>query len=767
MRVSHEEEEKVPLHYALRGVGTLTLEAFADVRRKMALGDVVMFFFIVAFVRQYLWVVEDNASAWYLTLPVSFIAWFFYVATREDPAEKTKLPFWVVVALPLLLVYALRVAFPDLSFDVLSYRLFHGERSLRGPLLQAGDFFPTAVPLNPVADMAQGIFRHLFGYRLGTLVNLLALVWAGQIVDRILHKLIAGAWPRAVCVLLVLFAEHVLFEISTYMVDLLALPLMLEATYLTLRANEAKNRRLNLVHIAFLLGASAAFKFTNLAAVVPLIFICTYKALRYGWFSRTQLLTTAMLALIAFVAPLLPFSIYIYSLTGNPVFPIANVFFKSPYWPTHGGWDARWGPHNFWETLIWPVLSWLKPERHSELAVYSGRLALGFIVAIVGLMVAWRNVTVRTLCFVSLASSLLWSAAGMGYSRYGLYQEMLAGITAFAVAATLAGDVFKSSFSWKTAVAAIICVVLLGQTVMACQYVRHKEWGGRTTLIADGRSYAREAKFMLRDRNLASYLSDEQHAVLDGVHVWLETCPQSTAFEALLKPQAPIIAARQPEYFFTRESRRQFVRKVEELPGEKMFSLCMKEYLTPAQQAIATRGLQVGRVIPLDLAFFSPDNRIGLILIEVLRPVDSEARQKFQSSWMNAAFPDSDYREQIVALNAPSAMRPGEKVTVRFKIKNLGYSTWPAIGNKEGRYQVNLRNRWLNAAGNGEVNSLDGGTAMQADLAPGKEAELPLTITAPSAAGQYIVEVDMVHEGVTWFYERGATPLRLRVRIEP
>ena len=73
----------------MRSAGTLIARAFADVRRKIALGDVVMFFFIVAFVRQYFWIVEDNASAWYLPLPVSFLAWFFYVATREDAAEKT------------------------------------------------------------------------------------------------------------------------------------------------------------------------------------------------------------------------------------------------------------------------------------------------------------------------------------------------------------------------------------------------------------------------------------------------------------------------------------------------------------------------------------------------------------------------------------------------------------------------------------------------------------------------------------------------------
>ena len=206
---------------------------------------------------------------------------------------------------------------------------------------------------------------------------------------------------------------------------------------------------------------------------------------------------------------------------------------------------------------------------------------------------------------------------------------------------------------------------------------------------------------------------------------------------------------------------------VEAQPIDKMYSLCFKEYLEPARQAITTRGLEIGRVIPIDLPFFSPDNRVGLVLIEVLRPQNADARQKFQSSWMNAAFPDSDYREEIVALNAPAVMKPGEKANVRFKVKNMGYSTWPAVGNKEGRFQVNLRDRWLNADGRTEVNSLDGGTGMPADLAPGGEVELPLSMTAPRNPGEYIVEVDMVHEGVTWFFERGATPLRVRIRVEP
>ena len=167
----------------------------------------------------------------------------------------------------------------------------------------------------------------------------------------------------------------------------------------------------------------------------------------------------------------------------------------------------------------------------------------------------------------------------------------------------------------------------------------------------------------------------------------------------------------------------------------------------------------------MDIPFFSNQDRIGMMLIEFRRPEEAVARSKFVSSWMNAAFPDSDYREQITALNPPVSMRAGEKLVLRFRVKNLGYSTWPAVGNAEGRFQVNIGNRWIRT-GSKQVNELDGRTGMPADLQPGTEVELPLTVKAPAEPGDYLLEIDMVHEGVTWFFERGATPLRLNVRVE-
>jgi len=57
--------------------------------------------------------------------------------------------------------------------------------------------------------------------------------------------------------------------------------------------------------------------------------------------------------------------------------------------------------------------------------------------------------------------------------------------------------------------------------------------------------------------------------------------------------------------------------------------------------------------------------------------------------------------------------------------------------------------------------------SLQEDLRPGAEAELTMTITAPSQPGDYVLEFDMVHEAVTWFKQRGARPLSINVTVTP
>jgi hypothetical protein len=155
-----------------------------------------------------------------------------------------------------------------------------------------------------------------------------------------------------------------------------------------------------------------------------------------------------------------------------------------------------------------------------------------------------------------------------------------------------------------------------------------------------------------------------------------------------------------------------------------------------------------------------------MVLLRVALPTGAGARAKFESSWMSAAFPESDYRARIEwAAPPPPSMRAGRRATLSLRVRNDGGSVWPARGDTRGMFQVNAGDRWLDPEGARVVNDLDGRRALDADLAPGASVELKLDVTAPKGPGEYTLEVDMIHEGVTFFREKGSTPLRTRVRV--
>ena len=605
-------------------------------------GDALLVFYFVIFVRQWFWGLE-NAAAWCLTFPLALACWYFYVSTKGEAGERPAASFWLVVALPLLFVYGLRAPFPDSAYDVWSLRLFHGERALRGFIYLPGEFFPTSAPFNPTPDMLTGLFRHLLGYRLGTIVNLLALVWAGTILERLLRPFVRGPRLRALCVLLALFAEHLLFEINNYMPDLLALPLMLEATRLVLdpeewkpasgadgskSTDELKRRRRAVVRVAFLVGAGVALKLSNGALAAPLIAVCAWRVLARGPLKLKALAADVLASLLVFAAPLVPFMVWVYRLTGSPIFPIYNGYFRSPFYPPSNGWDGRWGGFGAREILAWPVLIFFEPQRTAEISLYSGRLSAAFVVALACLLLARRvEARTRTLAFTVVLGSLLWSLT-MGYIRYGLYLEVLSGVLLVAVAASLfsggaraAAHLHSPSAAsrWRKALAALVCAVLVAQSFLAARYVSRQEWSMRPTAFQDFGSYLQESKYLLRDRSIRALLSDDERGMFDRVGVWVVSGSKTAGLIPFLNDRAPVVGVRSAGIFVMEASRREFARTLDRFEGRAMYSLALPEDYDEALLALHNAGLREGRVETVVIPFFAPSHLVRLYIFEVTR----------------------------------------------------------------------------------------------------------------------------------------------------
>lgn len=122
-------------------------------------------------------------------------------------------------------------------------------------------------------------------------------------------------------------------------------------------------------------------------------------------------------------------------------------------------------------------------------------------------------------------------------------------------------------------------------------------------------------------------------------------------------------------------------------------------------------------------------------------------------------------RAEIYPLDLPARLRAGEKYFARVRVRNVSASPWLARERALEPYQVSLGNHWLNANGETLVND-DGRRPLLKDIGPGDEAELTLSINAPGRAGEYLLELDMLQEGVSWFGLGGSPTLRVRVTVE-
>lgn len=118
------------------------------------------------------------------------------------------------------------------------------------------------------------------------------------------------------------------------------------------------------------------------------------------------------------------------------------------------------------------------------------------------------------------------------------------------------------------------------------------------------------------------------------------------------------------------------------------------------------------------------------------------------------------YRADIRLPQPLTAADAGATLTVAVTVRNTGRDAWP----RGGPNPVRLGYRWYDAGGQ-QVAAADHRTPLPRDVAPGEEVQISATLAAPAQAGTYTLSFDLVHEGITWFADKGNTPAKARVAV--
>ena len=126
--------------------------------------------------------------------------------------------------------------------------------------------------------------------------------------------------------------------------------------------------------------------------------------------------------------------------------------------------------------------------------------------------------------------------------------------------------------------------------------------------------------------------------------------------------------------------------------------------------------------------------------------------------------PESAYRASLTVHEIPvGPLEPGSECLIQIEIRNRGDRDW----DRGQSGSIRAGNHWLLGDGSAMLVQDDGRTLLPARLPAGSACRLPLRIKAPFQPGRYSCEVDLVHEGVCWFKDRGSASARFAVRVGP
>lgn len=139
---------------------------------------------------------------------------------------------------------------------------------------------------------------------------------------------------------------------------------------------------------------------------------------------------------------------------------------------------------------------------------------------------------------------------------------------------------------------------------------------------------------------------------------------------------------------------------------------------------------------------------------------------------------DSAYSARLSAPKRLSVVA-GERVVIAVEVENTSDTTWREsefsgveLGNrwhekkrKRRRSKQKPRQRGQLAKEDRGVPAVDARALLPRDVEPGSSVRLDLSVTAPATPGAYVLELDLVEEGVTWFKQMGSKPLRVEARV--
>lgn len=486
---------------------------------------------------------------------ILFVIFIIFIKMYVE-IEREKIIFIDIVLLCIGVIYfLLKVPFPENMFDTVCYEL-HIQEFPFVDWVKTNQSFMDKSYLYALGDRVYYYFRIIFGYRLSILPNLLIYLISYFKIKEILKYFYNNYFENRnednitklvipMMTMMCLLSEYFVAGMYLTKIDIFIVPIFLECIRLSFCKDNLHIE--DYIYSSLLIGLAIAIKINFAIILIPLI---VYILLKNRKHLNIKVLSASIIPCMIILSI---YIIHTYISVGNITYPYYNWIFKSQYASLERiSWDERWGPKTFVEKIAWPIYIFFKPGRYSELPFNSGRLALGYIVGIIAIIANsfYKKFKSTRIILIFIANVLLWSYTS-GYSRYGIANDIFAGIIICLIILELLIDISKNNKQVNKNICTIIISIFVINFMYAQAIITYRniDWKGNNNSLFVSelnfdrgqflKDYVDNSKRLFRDRGkIISDNKEEIEGVLDKVKLWIDA--NNNMYYMMLKNDAKI-----------------------------------------------------------------------------------------------------------------------------------------------------------------------------------------------------------------------------------
>jgi len=119
-----------------------------------------------------------------------------------------------------------------------------------------------------------------------------------------------------------------------------------------------------------------------------------------------------------------------------------------------------------------------------------------------------------------------------------------------------------------------------------------------------------------------------------------------------------------------------------------------------------------------------------------------------------------EYAASIRAEKKTYSVKAGDKLHIGFQLKNTGQKTWSSSAENPCLLSYHLLDE------DGQISRYDNRRfSLPKDTLPGQKVDFTIDVKSPLQKGQYILEFDLLREGLSWFKDYGSKTLKITLNV--